>query len=1262
MKNFICLLSFIFITLTASGIASNDDCSGALLLTPQSVGTLSDALYQDLANSSNISTTVCAATVYRDLWYYFVATNDTMILVMQSYTSGLIPQTELLSGTCGSLNSLGCQYNGAITYTTLVPGTTYYLRAYDAFTQIKYDIKLLEKPTNDFCQTAFPLTVYRYDQPYVGQLDFWNYESTPGGNPCPASGTDNDVWFKFTATDTVHNIYFDGISAYYTCEYYSGNCGGLTSKGCIGFMNTDHATLRNLTIGQQYFFRLYSDLAPANSYVFRLTLTTLPSNNSCPGAITLPVSSSFSEEEIANGDLWFAAPSAGSCSSTLNDVWYKFTANANTAFVKTASSMESRVSVYSGGCASLNAIVCNDSSNNRITGLTSGNTYYIQLGQPDNKQNYYSIAVTPALNNDDCSGAVTLQPDDVSNNPNATEATFYSATQSMAPCAGTTANDVWFKFTANKQNYTLYATIPDYNLVYAGIIYEVFSGSCGSLTSLKCDTVKNAGDPINNLTLGQQYYIRMYATYGNTFHFSVGLVNGYDECEGAQVLQLTTAGSSETIQAYTTSNATQSMAPCSGSSAKDVWFTFTATQTNHSYIISETQPSNTFPVVELFSGTCGSLNSIHCKGATASVFYNLTPGQKYYIRVYSSGQYPFASFKIRVFSPPGNDDISNATPIPVTGSNVIGAIDQVTCGATASFGNFCASGTTGVFEDVWYYFVAPQTNQYITNASFGVSASRFGLEAYDQYNATAAIQSSQINCGNLSMAIPGSGTINAGDTIWLRVYADTSNSGQYAGAFDLAVSPASGTGNDEPSGAFNLNLGNRYQYIYTTTNMTLSSVANSCLTTLPSGEDLWFKFTATNLSSSIVSDELEAMGSSTELFSGTPGNLTSLGCSDNIMVLPTSLTPGQEYYIRVYHPVYSNGRIGYFFNDTLEKNNLVSINCLGPNLVPNPSMDCSTCAVDCKAGVVITGSQLAGYYLTDDWFMATDGSVDYYNSCANAYYYTGNAPSSKYGASNDKYFLNDIAPRNGKGYIGFFTYVNGNYREYPEVKLTQPLVPGTTYLVSFYVARGVSASFSVNKVGALLSCDKIIMTGSNGSNELYTLIPQTPQITWNDSNFISRSDHWVNVSAVITADKPYQYLTLGNFESNISTQISVPGVSDPTAFLNPYTSYMLLDDVVVAEVPASLDDSCKATVAAIITPEKNNSSFTVYPNPSNSFINWTAMKGMQQVSVFNINGSMMYNGVTAENRLDISSYLPGIYLIRIQNGDAIYIAKFIRKE
>ena len=83
---------------------------------------------------------------------------------------------------------------------------------------------------------------------------------------------------------------------------------------------------------------------------------------------------------------------------------------------------------------------------------------------------------------------------------------------------------------------------------------------------------------------------------------------------------------------------------CGGTPNNDVWYSFTATSPN---TIITVDPSDQLdPVIEIFDGTCGNLNSIGCVDNTlegeveSTQFTDLTPGNTYYIRVYD--WYPIA--------------------------------------------------------------------------------------------------------------------------------------------------------------------------------------------------------------------------------------------------------------------------------------------------------------------------------------------------------------------------------------------------------------------------------------------------------------------------------------------------------------------------------------------------------------------------------------------------------------------------------------------
>jgi hypothetical protein len=96
----------------------------------------------------------------------------------------------------------------------------------------------------------------------------------------------------------------------------------------------------------------------------------------------------------------------------------------------------------------------------------------------------------------------------------ATYGTTAGATQSMAGCAGTADDDVWYRFVATSTVANIYA-IGDGDF---DMVFQVFSGTCGSLVSLVCEDNTADGEEestsVGGLVVGQTYYLRIYDYYG----------------------------------------------------------------------------------------------------------------------------------------------------------------------------------------------------------------------------------------------------------------------------------------------------------------------------------------------------------------------------------------------------------------------------------------------------------------------------------------------------------------------------------------------------------------------------------------------------------------------------------------------------------------------------------------------------------------------------------------------------------------------------
>jgi hypothetical protein len=144
---------------------------------------------------------------------------------------------------------------------------------------------------------------------------------------------------------------------------------------------------------------------------------------------------------------------------------------------------------------------------------------------------------------------------------------------------------------------------------------EVFSGACGALTSMTCQQSNGNAIPVDGLTAGSTYFIRVMAGDQGAFRIAVkpALVN--DECAGATALPYSTLADFGAIQERENINAANGTGACGA--IRDSWFKFTAAHTSAAFIA----PGISGPGVgvELLSGTCGALNSINCQVDMANV-------------------------------------------------------------------------------------------------------------------------------------------------------------------------------------------------------------------------------------------------------------------------------------------------------------------------------------------------------------------------------------------------------------------------------------------------------------------------------------------------------------------------------------------------------------------------------------------------------------------------------------------------------------------
>lgn len=162
-----------------------------------------------------------------------------------------------------------------------------------------------------------------------------------------------------------------------------------------------------------------------------------------------------------------------------------------------------------------------------------------------------------------------------------------------------------------------------------------------------------------------------------------------------------------------------------------------------------------------------------------------------------------------------------------------------------------------------------------------------------------------------------------------------------------------------------------------------------------------------------------------------------------------------------------------------------------------------------------------------DWSIPTQGSTDYFNGCSVAM----GTPENFKGKQPADF---------GIGYAGMYLYAPEDYREYLQAELSETLVKGKKYGVSFYVSLAELSNVAIKEFGILFSKDKMNITTKKilskklryqhkGNDYNYMEIRYT--------NFYSDTQDWILVNTVFKARGTEQYMTIGNFKKNTHTRL-----------------------------------------------------------------------------------------------------------------------------
>ncbi len=267
-------------------------------------------------------------------------------------------------------------------------------------------------------------------------------------------------------------------------------------------------------------------------------------NDNCSGAIALTVNPDYSCAATTQGTVAGATASgvSSSCGGTADDdVWYSVTAtNASHTFnlsYVSGSTGDMYMALWSGDCGTLALVpnTCSDPESMTATGLTPGNTYYLQVytwTSTAGQTSVFNVCVgtpPPPPANDDCAGAVALTVNANYNCAAVTNATIAGATGSgvTSTCGGTADDDVWFTFVATDDMHRI--SLDNFTSGTSDMYMSLWTGSCGTLVQVPGSCSDPESMDVTGLAPGTTYYLQVY-----TWTSSGGQTSTFDVCVGSE--------------------------------------------------------------------------------------------------------------------------------------------------------------------------------------------------------------------------------------------------------------------------------------------------------------------------------------------------------------------------------------------------------------------------------------------------------------------------------------------------------------------------------------------------------------------------------------------------------------------------------------------------------------------------------------------------------------------------------------------------------
>lgn len=872
-----------------------------------------------------------------------VITDGAMVLYTADSCSGIFTQV-ICDDDSGPGSMPQIQLNA-------LPAGQYFIRFWDYQDKVSGSIGgicVAANPTvsmvpNDNCITALPFPAIPADGS-CASVDVNTIGATgPLTTNCGAIG-DDDVWYTFVVPPGVSQLAFEclanGTPVAQGVRIYAGACDPLSSLAC--FVESQ-GIIPNLTPGATYLLKTCTpDNDDGAEYQICLRAVLPPVNDEPCGAILLPVQAG-PDCVISNPVSWETAsatpglPAPGCGDYSTGDVWFKFelTYKAD-VLVSTAAGVGPNgitdgalALYYAQDCNNLVQLTCADdlSPTNLMPQLPffalPPGVYYLRFWDYDDKISGniggICVAAVPSISTTD--------------NEHCFEAAAFPAIPADGSCAtvlvntaGATGNqspplpgfqdqqapwhaddDLWYSFVvpANTTRLLYETEVLGGNAQL--VIY--FYNECGYNLPFHEDYADGAG-LLQDLVPGQTCFARVFTKdegASSLFNFCLKLPPpppANDDCAHAFAFPPIPAnGSCATVSVDARWATSAGNDNCGINPQDDVWFSFVvpANVTGLKVELISSPESNGQEAFELIGGNCASQVALGCFSQnTPLIFNNLTPGDTYFIRAFTNSAIAQPVFDICLRTlppPPANDLCVHAIPFPaIPTDGTCATVIADTKNATGDYNDECY-GT--VDDDVWYSFVVPPNVNTMLIQWTNVSGSPY--EVVSIYSG---------DCNNLSLHSCHIDGVNVipdlapGDTYYLSAYSWHPND---VTSFDICLSVAPPPpANDECLGAINFPPLPENGAWVTLSGTTLAAVGPPGLACNGwADDDVWYTFTLPDGHDRVVfnidvDNAFNDYGLTMELYEGDCGNLEFLGCYNDGDGHIDSLTPGVQYYLRLY--------------------------------------------------------------------------------------------------------------------------------------------------------------------------------------------------------------------------------------------------------------------------------------------------------------------------------------------------------------------------